>query len=85
VIYLAAQLYLSHGVDDVRGGKATVTKVFMRVIRGKPTPYIETAEDPGTSHNWEILAEQQAQLAAEFGDHWAHPDPDPCHEHNTWE
>jgi hypothetical protein len=76
VIYLETQLHLSHGVDDVRGGKATVSKVFMDVSGGKPTPFIETAQDPGASYNWEILAEAQSRLAAEFGDRWAHPDPD---------
>ena len=76
VIYLNTQLHLSHGIDDFRGGKATVTKVFMDVSGGKPTPFIETAEDPGARYNWEILAEAQAQLAAKFGDSWAHPDPD---------
>jgi len=76
VIYLDTELYLSHGVDDFRGGKATVTGVRIDFSAGKPTPFVETAENPGSYYNWELLAEKQAQLAAEFGDRWSHPDPD---------
>lgn len=76
VIYLDTQLFLSHGRDDFRGGKATVVRTWMDVSAGQPTPFIETAQDPGGYYNWTILVEKQAQLAAEFGDRWAHPDPD---------
>ena len=76
VIYLDTELFLWHGVDDLRGGKATVTNVRMDVSLGRPTPFVETAENPGSYYNWELLAEQQAALAAKFGERWAHADPD---------
>ena len=85
VIYLDTELYLSHGVDDFRGGKATVTNVRTEISRGQPTPFVETAENPGSYYNWEVLAEKQVELAAEFGEGWAHPDPDRCEEHNRWD
>jgi hypothetical protein len=82
VIYVDTELYVSHGVDDFRGGKATVTAVRMGVSRGASVPFVEVAENPGSFYNWELLAEKQAALAAEFGDVRAHPDPDPRPEFN---
>ncbi|HEY0614087.1 MAG TPA: hypothetical protein VGC96_05580 [Candidatus Elarobacter sp.] len=82
VIYVESELYLSHGVDDFRGGKATVTRVRPGTSRGRSVPFVEVAENPGSFYNWELLAQQQAALAAEFGERWAHADPDPRPEFN---
>ena len=75
VIYVDTELYLWHGVDDFRGGKAVVSAVRMNGP-GRQTPWIEVVQNPGTSYNWEHLAEIQAELALKFGDTWSHPDPD---------
>ncbi|HEX3466136.1 MAG TPA: signal peptidase II [Candidatus Elarobacter sp.] len=76
VVYIETSLYISHGVDDVRGGKATVTRVEDETLGGRGVPFIEVDVDPGSLYNWEHLAAKQAQLAAEFGDRWAYADPD---------
>ncbi len=76
VIYVETELYLSHGIDDLRGGKATVTRVKDETIRGRGVPFVEVAENPGSFYNWEYLGGKQAALAAEFGDAWAHAAPD---------
>jgi hypothetical protein len=76
IVYVDTQLYVSHGADDFRGGKATVSAVRTEKSRGVERPFIEVVQNPGTFYNWPLLAEKQAALAAEFGDAWAHPDPD---------
>jgi len=76
VIYVETELYLSHGVDDLRGGKARVTRVQDETIRGRAVPFVEVDENPGSFYNWEHLGEKQAALAAKFGDVWAHASPD---------
>jgi signal peptidase II len=75
-IYVDTELHLSHGADDLRGGKATVTRVESGVSRGREVPFVEVAENPGSLYNWELLAEKQAALAAEFGERRAQADPD---------
>jgi hypothetical protein len=42
-------------------------------------------QNPGTWYNWAVLAGKQAALAAEFGDVWAHPDPDLRSEFNRFD
>ncbi len=76
VIYLDTELYISHGRDDFRGGLAEVVEVKPDISAGKSTPFVRVAQEPDTWHNWRILAEMQKKLRAEFGKHWAHPDPD---------
>jgi hypothetical protein len=76
VVYVESELHLSHGADDFRGGKATVTAVRTMTSKGRPVPFVEVAQNPGSFYNWALLAEQQARLAAEFGESWARPDPD---------
>jgi signal peptidase II len=76
VIYVDTELYLSHGVDDFRGGKATVSQVKDETLAGRAVPFVEVAENPGSFYNWEHLAAKQPALAAEFGEARAHPIPD---------
>ena len=76
VIYIPSQRSLSHGVDDVRGGRAAVTAVEELLCAGKATLFIRTPVEPDTLTSWAYLEEQQAELAARFGDSEAHPDPD---------
>lgn len=76
VIYVDTDLFLSHGVDDFRGGKATVVAVTGGRSQGRNVPFIEVEQNPGCRYNWELLAARQDALAAEFGDRWAHADPD---------
>ena len=76
VVYVDTDLFVWHGADDFRGGKATVSAVQMQISRGKPAPFIEVAQNPGTLYNWAMRAEKQSELAAEYGNALAHPDPD---------
>jgi len=85
VVYVDTDLFLSHGADDFRGGKATVSAVEVQISNGSPMPFIEVAQNPGTWYNWAMLADKQAALAAEFGDTWAHPEPDLRPEFNRFE
>jgi hypothetical protein len=81
IIYVGDERYISRGADDFRGGKATVSKVRMQGSLDRD-PWIELVENPGTWHSWAYLAEKQADLAVEFGDRWARPDPDLSPESN---
>jgi hypothetical protein len=76
IIYVETDLHVWRGADDFRGGKASISKVEMQDSRGKQVPWVEVVENPGTSYNWANLAKKQAELAMEFGDNWAHPEPD---------
>ncbi len=75
VIYLDTDLYIRHGADDFRGGKAIVSEVRMEGL-GQHMRWIKVVQNPGTSYNWALLADKQAALALKFGDTWSHPDPD---------
>jgi hypothetical protein len=76
VIYVDSRLFLSHGKDDLHGGKATVRAVQIMGSQGKQVPFVEVVENPGWFSNWAVLAEKQTELAAKFGDTWAHAMPD---------
>ncbi|HET9837809.1 MAG TPA: hypothetical protein VFR84_06205 [Candidatus Angelobacter sp.] len=84
VIYLDTELYISHGRDDFRGGLAEVVEVKPDISGGKPTPFVRTAQEPDTWHNWHMLATEQKKLRTEFGKRWARPDPDFRPEFNEW-
>lgn len=76
-IYVATHLYISHGRDDVVGGRARVTRVDVSTSGGEPCAFVTVAEHPGHSYNWDqMLSQQQDELAKEFGDKRAYPDPD---------
>jgi hypothetical protein len=82
VIYLPSEHYLSHGVDDLHGGKATVTSVEEQSYGGHAMLFVRTAVKPDTLTSWRYLEEMQAELAERFGDTAAHPDPDDRPEFN---
>src|SRR5690349_23155367 len=84
VIYVDTSLYVSHGIDDFRGGLAEVIEFSMDISAGKPTPFVRVVQDPDTWHNWPMLAADQKKLRTEFGKNWAHPDPDYRPEFNEW-
>jgi len=72
VIYIDSALHLSHGVDDMVGGKARILTVDAHGENWSIT--VEGWSD--TSYSWNLLAEIQESLQAKFGDTWAHKNPD---------
>ena len=76
---------MSHGVDDVIGGKAEIVRI-KKVVSGDHTRiWIETSQHPGVKYNWEYLAEEQERLKEKFGESKAYPDPDDRPEFNQWD
>ena len=84
VIYVDSSIYLSHGRDDFRGGLAEVVSLRADLSLGRDAPFVCLAQDPGTWHNWQMLAAEQKALRALFGKKWSHPDPDDRPEFNEW-
>ncbi len=83
VIYVDTALYLSHGVDDFVGGKATVSKVYEQMSGGEITTFVKIVESPHTGFNWgQYLSKEQERLADKFGETNAHSDPDYREEFN---
>jgi len=80
-IYVSTSIYLSHGIDDFRGGWAIVS----RVTREYGSIFVEIEERPGHGYNWKFLGDEQKELAKEYGDQHAEPDPDNAPESNRWD
>jgi hypothetical protein len=80
-IYVPTALYLSHGMNDVEGGIATVC-----ILK---TEYnnlmVGVQEHPGTLYNWKYLKEGQEGWKERYGNSIAHPDPDDRPEFNRWD
>lgn len=76
IIYVRTSMYIDHGEDDFRGGKATVTEVTEGISAGVNVPFVSIKERPGYSYNWVMLSSEQEDLKERFGDRWSHPDPD---------
>ena len=81
VIYIPSEMFVSHGSDDIVGGKARITavkesgdRVWVMLERW---PYVWDA--------WECLLPQQGHLKEAFGDSWAYPSPDLRAEFNKWD
>ncbi|CAN5725441.1 hypothetical protein BH11PAT2_BH11PAT2_06400 [soil metagenome] len=73
IIYLESEFYVSHGADDMIGGKAIVKEV----LEAHDAVFITTELDPSSQYRWEgHLESKQEELKAEFGDSWAHFEPD---------
>ncbi len=90
IIYVGTSLYLSHGADDVQGGKAHVTEIK----RKGNYIFVSVKEHPGNSYTWEIigdtsgcpfLKDKQEKLKEQFGDEWAKEIPDLDPEFNKWD
>jgi hypothetical protein len=84
VIYVDSSIYLSHGRDDFRGGLAEVVSLRASLSAGRHAPFLCVAQEPGTWHNWQMLAAAQKALRARFGKNWSRPDPDYRSEFNEW-
>ena len=82
VIYMDSVMYLSHGVDDFRGGLAEVAEISAGVSASKPATFIMIVQDLDTWHNWHYLAPRQKYLREQHGKDWSHPDPDTRPEFN---
>ena len=77
IVYISSSFYLSHGIDDFVGGKATVDGVYEEMSGGEITTFITVEENARTSYNWgQLLSKEQKALAERFGNNWAHPQPD---------
>ncbi|MCX6899985.1 MAG: hypothetical protein NT105_14970 [Verrucomicrobia bacterium] len=81
IIYIDTELYVSHGVDDMIGGKVRVVKVG-EDCNGRI--WISTELDPAAQYNWEMLSQEQAKLEQKFQDNWAYNRPDCKPEFNDW-
>lgn len=84
-IYVPSAWYLSHGVDDFAGGKATVSKVVAENHGQRERHMVVIKERPGHGYYWDVLEPKQDKLKAEYGDQVAHPNPDDSPESNRWD
>jgi hypothetical protein len=77
VIYVRTSMSCDHGWDDVTGGLALVTEVKCLSGGDPNTPFVKVAQhgDRG-GYNWQILFDEQKELAERFKGEIAHPDPD---------
>lgn len=77
-IYMDSELHLSHGEDDITGGKAEVKEV-----REEPGfTWIVFTEFPDSLYNWAQLEPLQEKLKQRFGEARAHHEPDSRPEFN---
>lgn len=83
-IYIPSSVYLSHGEDDVLGGRAIVARVKEEKHGDRTVHGITVKELPNTTYYWENgLAQQQNELQKRFCDQCARPDPDEREEFNS--
>ncbi len=83
-IYIPSALYISHGRDDIMGGRVVVTKVIQEKHGDRIVHSIQVTGFPNITYYWENgLAQQQEDLREQFGDQLAHPDPDKREEFNS--
>jgi hypothetical protein len=71
-IYIPTSIYLSHGVDDFRGGLCRIMAIHELLGRA----FVEVEEDPGTYHSWPYLVERQEEWRARYGAERGRRDPD---------
>ena len=83
IVYIYTSLYLGHGRDDVRGGKATVIEVIERDTSNDYNRVFVQLHGISGEYNWQYLLENQEKWAEEYGDQWAYPDPDYRSEFNV--
>lgn len=84
-IYVPAELYISHGQDDIQGGLAEVISVVSKTYGNRKKVHgIKVKEVPNKTYFWEnYLAENQEKWAKRFGMQRAKPDPDELSEFNS--
>jgi len=75
-IYVPTSCSIDHGETDVEGGVAKIIAVHRGMSAGNTAWFVTTLEHPGHSYNYDMLLERQEELAKEFGDKRAYPDPD---------
>ena len=76
-VYVQTMISCDHGWDDVRGGLAEVTKISYSMSGGNPKcVYIEIMQHERGGNWTQFLFPEQKRLMKEFGDTFAHPDPD---------
>lgn len=83
-IYVGTALHLSHGRDDFQGGLCKVIDVKEETSAGKPVHFVTVEEQPRTSYNWKILAEQQDKMKKRYGKDRGYKDPDCDPRFNRW-
>jgi len=77
-IYMDSELSLSHGEDDIIGGRAEIKEV-----RKEPGfTWIVFTLFPDSLYNWAQLEPLQEKLKERFGDSRAHHEPDARPEFN---
>lgn len=83
-IYVPSALYISHGEDDILGGRAVVKSVKKEKHGNDIIHGVTVQELPNRTYFWENgLADKQEELRKEFGDGRARPDPDKREEFNS--
>lgn len=83
-IYVPTRLYMSHGEDDVLGGRATVMGVWEEKHGNRIVHGITVKEHPNTTYYWENgLVECQEEWKQKFGDQRAKSIPDNREEFNS--
>jgi hypothetical protein len=76
-IYVEGTIYLTHGVDDFRGGICTVKAVQSHIVDGHDFSSVEIEEDPGTWYTWTgYLEPNQEEWKKKYGEQKAGPKPD---------
>jgi len=84
-IFIPTSLYLSHGVDDMRGGRTTVLKISVGVLGRGNTNFVTVAVDPHSHYNWDTyLSQLQTKLRKKFGWRRAKAIPDYRPSSNEW-
>jgi hypothetical protein len=81
IIYLDGELNLSHGADDILGGKVTVSKIESDY----DTIWIIFKQYPNAKYNWKFLGAKQKELKKEYNNQWSKPNPDLREEFNRWD
>lgn len=79
IVYMQTELYLSHGEDDIIGGKVEVQRVF----EDGGCTWVVFTPFPDSQYNWSQLESIQEKLKEEFGDEWARSKPDTRPEFNS--
>ena len=77
-IYLPSEYHVYRGEDDWEGGQATISGIERKPdCRNEYNRlFVQIAEKPGHSYNWNYLMENQGKWREQYGDQVAHEAPD---------